>query len=127
MYKDFYLSDFHAICRVKPVIAPHRSALKRATNAESVFTASRSAQGLMPNPVSGTLSGMRLSRLAGSSPCGNSSSSSVSSPAVTHVGDGVSGANMNSSGGNASGASSGGGGSLDQVQSWISKGILVTC
>lgn len=105
----------------------HRSALKRATNAESVFTASRSAQGLMPNPVSGTLSGMRLSRLAGSSPGGNSSSSSVSSPAVTQVGDGATGVNMSSSGGNVSGASSGGGGSLDQVRSWMSQIILVSC
>lgn len=108
------------LCVVRNLVT-HRSALKRATNAERVFTTSRSAQGLMPNPVSGTLSGMRLSRLTGSSPSGNSSNSSVSSPAVTQAGDGASGVTMSSSGGHVSGASGGGGGSLDQVRSWMSK------
>eukprot|EP00752_Nemacystus_decipiens_P010432 g9296.t2 len=57
-----------------------RTALKRATiNSESVFTASRSAPGLMPTANASALAGMRMSRMSGSGGGGGGGGGSVSS------------------------------------------------
>lgn len=60
-------------CCVRMLYESHRDALKRATNTETGFTASRSAPGLMPVATASALSGMRMSRMSAASPSGSSS------------------------------------------------------